>query len=90
MPADDLLLEVFSSKGRVRVLKTLVKHGNLNLNKICKLTGLHHKIVKSHIDEMVAAGVVLEETLGKVKMYKLNYSNPKIRKLARMIEVLEG
>lgn len=86
----DLLVETFSSKGKVRVLRVLVRHGALNINRICKLTGLHHRLVKSHLDSLVSTGVIVEEKLGKLRVYKINYSDPKVKKVAKIVKVLEG
>ena len=85
-----MLEEMFSSRGRVKVVRAIVVHGALNVNRICKITGLHHRIVRSHLKSLIESGIVSEERFGRVKIYSLNNSNPKVKRIVRLIEALEA
>jgi len=80
---------ILSSRGRIKVLKAIVNFGTLNLTRICKITGLHHRLVKTHLISLKRYGIISEDVIGKVKVYRINSSNPKAIKIARLIEVLE-
>ncbi len=75
----DLVAEVMSSKVRVKILKLLVERGSMNISAIVRETGLNHKIVKENLDYLAERGVVHEIDLGRVKVYRLNYSSPAAR-----------
>lgn len=81
--------DIFSSKGRVKVLKALVKLGETNINRICKETGLHHRIVRSHLEFLEREGIVLKVDYGRVRIYRLNHSNPKTRVLIDIFKEFE-
>jgi len=80
---------IFSSKGRVKVLKALIKLEETNINRLCRETGLHHRIVRSHLDFLEREGIISRITYGKVKIYKLNYSNPKTKILIDIFKELD-
>ncbi|MEM0284359.1 MAG: ArsR family transcriptional regulator [Sulfolobales archaeon] len=75
----DLVVEVMSSKVRIKILKLLVERESLNISAIVRETKLNHKIVKENLDYLVERGVVNEVILGRVRAYRLNYSNPVAR-----------
>ena len=89
MSAEFNIEDILSSKGRVKVLKAIIAHGSLNISRICKITGLHHRIVKAHLLSLLRYGIISESVLGKIKVYSLNQSNPKAIRLARLIELME-
>ncbi len=83
------LEEIFSSKGRVKVLKTIIKHGEINLTSIIRETGLNYLSVTNHIKYLRSHGLIDEIRLGRVKIYRPNWSNPRVRYLEELIRTLE-
>ncbi|MEM2006287.1 MAG: winged helix-turn-helix domain-containing protein [Sulfolobales archaeon] len=75
----DLVVEVMSSRVRVKILRLLVERESLNISAIVRETKLNHKIVKENLDYLVEQGIVNEIIIGRVRAYRLNYSNPVAR-----------
>ncbi|MEO3993781.1 MAG: winged helix-turn-helix domain-containing protein [Desulfurococcaceae archaeon TW002] len=78
------LEEVFSSKARVKVLRVILGKGEVNINQIIKETKLNYKTVCKHIDYLVNAGLVEEVKIGKLRLVRPNWLNPKTRKLEEL------
>lgn len=73
--------EVFSSKARVKVLKVILEKGEVNINQIIKETKLNYKTVCKHINYLINSGLVEEIRVGKLRLVRPNWLNPKTRKL---------
>jgi len=81
--------ELFSSKGRVRVLKALLRLEEANITRIVREVDMHHRVVRKHLEKLVNLGVVEEKKYGRLRFFRLNYSNPKVKLLKTLIEVFE-
>jgi len=79
--------EFFSSKGRVRILRQLLSRGEMNLTQIIKETGLNYVTVTKHLNYLVKAGIIEEMRIGRIRIYRPNWMNPKVHLL---VEVMEG
>ncbi len=82
--------DIFSSKGRVKILKAIFENGELNLSKIIRLTGLNYKVVSRHIEYLKSKGIIEEFVLGRVRIYRPNWLNPKVRVIEEFIRMFEG
>ena len=82
--------DIFSSRGRVKVLKTIIDYGELNITQIIKLTGLNHRTVVKHIEYLKDADIIEETDLGRSKIYRPKWVNPKVRYLEELIRDIEG
>ena len=77
---------VLSSKGRIRVLKTLFKYGAVNINTLIRETGLTHRLVSKYVEELRNEGLVTERRFGRFRIVELDYSNPKVSILKMLLE----
>lgn len=84
-----LLEELFSSKGRVKVLKALLKLEEANITRIVREVDMHHRVVRKHLEKLVSLGIVEEKRYGRLRFFRLNFSNPKIRLIKTLIEIIE-
>ena len=82
--------EIFSSRGRVRVLLALFRLGEANITRIVRETGMHHRIVATHLEKLVEAGLAVEKRYGRLRIFRINYSNPKTIIVRDLLEVLSG
>ncbi|MCS7107966.1 MAG: hypothetical protein RMH77_04015 [Sulfolobales archaeon] len=82
--------DIFSSKGRVKVLKTILLHGEVNLTSIVKETGLNYTLVIKHINYLKSCEIIEEIALGRVRIYRPNWINPRVRYIDEMLRTLEG
>ena len=63
--------EILSSKGRIRIIRMLLKKGELNISEIVKLTKLNHNSVVQHLDLLKRAGFVYEKNFGRIRIYNI-------------------
>ena len=91
MSSKEIRLEdLFSSRGRVRTLKALIRLEEANISRIVRETGMHHKLVEAHLEKLKEMGIVVERRYSRVRMFRLNYANPKIRLIKELIQLIES
>lgn len=89
--SERLTLEgLLSSRGRVKIIKTIFKYGEVNVTRITRESGLNHKTVKRHLNYLVTTGLINERTYGRVKLYSINYFSPKALLLRDLLFAIEG
>ncbi|MDM7275513.1 MAG: winged helix-turn-helix domain-containing protein [Thermoprotei archaeon] len=81
--------KLLSSKGKVKVLKILLRDGQANISRIVRETGLNHKRVEKHLEELKSANIAVERRYGKLRIYEANLNNPKVLTLKKLLETLE-
>ncbi|OYT25962.1 MAG: ArsR family transcriptional regulator [Thermoprotei archaeon ex4572_64] len=84
----DLVDIIFSSKTRLKILKTLMKIREINITKLTRMVNVNHVVVNYHIDVLKNLGFIEEKRFGRIRIIKLNESNPKIKSLERLFEEL--
>jgi DNA-binding transcriptional ArsR family regulator len=57
-----LLSEIFESRGRVKILETLVPQ-ELNISEIARRVKLNHNSVSYHLKTLTEAGILQEKTV---------------------------
>ncbi len=90
MSSDVSIEDIFSSRGRVKVLKTILQLGEVNVTQIIKLTRLNYKVVKKHIEYLKKLGLIEEIVIGRVKLYRPNWLNPRVRYIDDLMKFIEG
>ncbi|AFH43354.1 winged helix-turn-helix transcriptional regulator [Fervidicoccus fontis] len=80
--------EIVGSIGKVKILKVIYKLGEVNITRISRETGLNHKSVSIHLEELKKMGIVYERRFGRVRMLSLNYLNPKVLVLSDLLNFL--
>ncbi len=80
------LEEILGSPGRVRILRVLANHGELNITRLVRETGMHYRLVNRHIEVLKRHGVVVEKRFGRARIVALNMENPLTRTLLRIFQ----
>ncbi len=83
--------ELFCKGGRIRVLKLLLEKGSMNITRLARETGLHHKVVVKHIEYLKQLGLVEERRFGKLRLVEVNFNDPRavaLREILRSLEAL--
>ncbi len=80
--------DVLGSKGRIKILKALVREGQLNITQIVKRTSMHHKQVEKHLKYLIDKGYVEEIRSGRTRIFSLKLNNPKTLLLVKIISTL--
>ncbi|WXG45763.1 MAG: winged helix-turn-helix domain-containing protein [Candidatus Atabeyarchaeum deiterrae] len=63
--------EILSSRGRIRIIKMLLKNDELCISEIVRLTRLNHNSVVQHLDLLKHAGFVYEKKFGRIRIYSI-------------------
>jgi DNA-binding transcriptional ArsR family regulator len=80
---------LFESKGRFRVLRYLLREGQANISRIVRETGLPHRLVKKHLEQLVRHGIVVERRYGRLRLFEVNLEDPRISATKNLIRELE-
>jgi DNA-binding transcriptional ArsR family regulator len=83
IPIEDL----FSSKGRVRILKELAMSGELNISELCRRAGLNHSSTKAHLEVLLQSGLIEEKTFGRIKIYRYRVEDLRARSLRNLFDL---
>lgn len=83
------LEDILSSKVRVKIVKLLVRMGELNVSEIARKLEINYNTASQHLRILENAGIVKQKTFGKIRLYRLNEQSPKVRALQNLIEAWE-
>ena len=81
--------EVFSSKGRVKILKILAKIGELNISEIARRAGLNYTTTNQHLLVLEDHGLVRHKKFGRIRIFRFDEENPRARMVQKLIEFWE-
>jgi DNA-binding transcriptional ArsR family regulator len=78
--------EVFSSKGRVKILKILVDLGELNISDIARRAGLNYTTTNQHLRVLEEAGIVRHKNFGRIRIFRFNEESPRARMIRDLVD----
>ncbi|MGY5874194.1 MAG: winged helix-turn-helix domain-containing protein [Candidatus Thorarchaeota archaeon] len=82
--------DLFSSRGRIKVLKELALSTELNISELCRRIGLNHTTTKSHLIVLIESGLVEEKTFGRIKIYRFCAEDLRARALKNLLDLWES
>lgn len=82
--------EIFSSKGRVKILKVLSERGELNISAIAKKAGLNHSTTNTHLKKLCELGIVEEKKFGRIRIFRLKKEDPKGFAILNLFNAFKG
>jgi len=77
---------VFSSKGRVKILKILVEIGELNISEIARRAKLNYTTTNQHLQVLETSGLVKHKNFGRIRIFRFNQDNPRARSIKELME----
>lgn len=80
---------LFSSRGRIKIIRLLAECGELNISEIAKRTHLNHSTTRRHLQFLERAKLVQEKTFGRIKIYRYKVENLRALALRRFFELWE-
>ena len=90
LPSEIVNIEdIFSSRGRAKIIKLLALRDELNISKIVDLTGLNHLSVKKHLFFFKEINFVQEKKFGRIRIYRFKTENLKANALKNLIQFWE-
>ena len=81
--------DVFSSRLRMKILKILMQVGELNVSQIARRLGVNYKTTDKHLKVLEDEGMVKCKVFGRIRLYRLNESSPKVKAVQNLIKVWE-
>jgi predicted transcriptional regulator len=79
--------DVFSSKGRVRILKILTEIGELNISDIARRAKLNYTTTNNHLQYLENVEIIRHKRFGRIRIYQLNEENQQARIIRRLINL---
>ncbi|UCD96066.1 MAG: winged helix-turn-helix transcriptional regulator, partial [Candidatus Bathyarchaeota archaeon] len=64
--------DVFSSRGRVRILRLLSEIEELNISEIARRAGLNYTTTNEHLRILEEASIVRHKSFGRIRIYRFN------------------
>jgi len=83
MPIED----VFSSRGRVKILRILAEIGELNISEIARRAGLNYTTANQHLEALENSGLVRHKKFGRIRIFCFNEENPRAEIIKRLIDL---
>jgi len=77
--------EVFSSRGRVKILKILVEIGELNISEIARRSGLNYVTTNRHLQVLEESGLVKHKNFGRIRIFRFNEENRRARMIKELV-----
>ncbi|NIV44828.1 ArsR family transcriptional regulator [Candidatus Bathyarchaeota archaeon] len=78
---------MFSSKGRVRILRILADIGELNISEIARRAGLNYATTNQHLRALESHQLVTHKKFGRIRIFRYNEENPKARMIRQIVEL---
>ena len=82
--------EIFSSRGRIKVLQILAEEGELNISEIARRANLNHGSCSNHLKELANKNVLQEKVFGRIRIYRFRIENIKIRALKNLFDLWDS
>ena len=81
--------DVFSSRGRVRILRILSEIGELNISEIARRAGLNYTTTNEHLQVLEKARLVRHKSFGRIRIYRFDEEDARARGIKNLMELWE-
>jgi predicted transcriptional regulator len=81
--------DVFCSRLRIEILKTLFNVGELNVSEIARRLRINYVSASKHLKILEDEGILQRKMFGRIRLYRVNEQSPKTKALQNLIEVWE-
>ena len=81
---------VFGSRARMKILKTLATNGELSISQVIKNTSLNHSSVIKHLEYLQKLNLIQEKNFGRIKILRFKSENLKAKSFKKFVEIWEG
>jgi DNA-binding transcriptional ArsR family regulator len=82
--------DIFSSRGRIKILKELADSNELNISELCRRVDLNHSSTKSHLEVLLNSGLIEEKKFGRIKIYRYKIEDLRARSLKSLFNLWES
>lgn len=81
--------DVFSSRGRVRILRILAEIGELNISALARRARLNYGTASEHLQVLEEAGLVRHKSFGRIRIFRFNDGDARAGLIRRLVEAWE-
>ena len=81
--------DILSSKGRIKILKTLIKNRELNISEIARQAGLSYTSADRHLEELKKQEMIKEKRFGRIRIFKINEKNKMMKIIEEFMKKIE-
>jgi DNA-binding transcriptional ArsR family regulator len=81
--------DVFSSKGRMKILRILVEIRELNISEIARRAGLNYATTNQHLQVLESHRLVRHKKFGRIRIFRYNEENPRAMMIKQLIDFWE-
>jgi DNA-binding transcriptional ArsR family regulator len=81
--------DVFSSKLRMKILRTLFDVGELNASELARRLKINYVSASKHIKILEDEGILQHKVFGRIRLYRYNEQSAKAKAVQSLIEVWE-
>ncbi|MHA1288127.1 MAG: winged helix-turn-helix domain-containing protein [Candidatus Thorarchaeota archaeon] len=82
--------DLFSSRGRIKILKELAASTELNISDLRRRVNLNHSSTKSNLEVLLHSGLVEEKIFGRIKIYRFRNEDLRARSLKSLFDIWES
>jgi len=75
---------LLGSKARIRILRVLLDKEELNITAIAREAEVNYKTALHHLEELKSMGIITEKVFGRVRIFKINHEDPRVKALKNM------
>ena len=86
----NLIEDLFISRARVKILKTLALNEELTISLIINKTRLNYSCVVKHLNYLKMINLIQEKKFGRIKIFRYKLENLKARSFRNFVEIWEG
>lgn len=87
---ENSLEKIFSSKGRIKIVKILAQEGELNISEIAKRAKLNYFTTNKHLNFLEKVGLVQEKIFGRIRIFRFKAENIKAQAIKNLFEIWEN
>jgi len=81
--------DVFSSRLRMKILRILVRVGELNGSEIARRLSVNYVTTSKHLKTLEDEGILVHKVFGRICLYRLNERSPKAKAVQTLVETWE-
>ncbi|MFX1327105.1 MAG: hypothetical protein ACFE91_03045 [Promethearchaeota archaeon] len=86
----NMIEDLFTSRARVKILKTLALNEELTISLIISKTKLNYSCVVKHLNYLKMVNLIQEKKFGRIKIFRYKLENMKARSFRNFVEIWEG
>ena len=83
-------IEELCQNNKLRVLIYLLEVGATNISDVIRRLSINYRQLSRAIDELVKEGLISEKRYGRARILEINWRDPRILALKRLLEAFGG